>query len=51
MILTEENLRAILNDETERLNLENHYWIKNTFIEKIGRMATNLQELSLRRMT
>lgn len=51
MVLTEENLRNILNEETMRLNLENHYWLKNSFIDKIGRMAPNLQELSLRRMT
>ena len=28
-ILNEENLREYLNDETLRLNLENHYWIRN----------------------
>ena len=32
------------------MNLENHYWIKNNFIDKIGRMAPNIQILSLRRM-
>jgi len=30
--------------------LENHYWLKNSFIEKIGRMAPNLLEFGLRRM-
>ncbi len=49
-ILNEENLREYLSEETLRLNLENHYWIKNNVIEKIGRMAPNLQVLSLRRM-
>jgi len=32
------------------LNLEHHYWIKESILDKIGRMAPNLQELSLRRM-
>ena len=49
-ILNEENLREYLDGETLRLNLENHYWIKNNMIEKIGRMAPNIQVLSLRRM-
>jgi len=49
-ILNEENLREFLNDETLRLSLENHYWIKNTMIQNIGRMAPNLMVLSLRRM-
>ena len=49
-ILNEENLREYLSEETLRLNLENHYWIKNTMIDKIGRMAPNIQVLSLRRM-
>jgi len=49
-VLTEENLRKILNEETTRLNLEAHYWLKNSFLDKIGRMCPQLQELSLRRM-
>ena len=49
-ILNEENLREYLSEETLRLNLENHYWIKNNMIDKIGRMAPNIQVLSLRRM-
>lgn len=49
-ILNEENLRVALNDETIRLNLENHYWLKLSFLNKIGRMAPNLLELSLRRL-
>ena len=49
-VLTEENLRRILNDGTIRLNLEASYWLKNSFLEKIGRLCPNLQELSLRRM-
>ena len=49
-IVTEEALRNYLGPETERLNIEHHYWIKDTFIDKIGRMAPNLKEISLRRM-
>lgn len=49
-VLTEENLRKILNEETTRLNLEAHYWLKNSFLDKIGRLCPHLQELSLRRM-
>jgi len=49
-ILNEENLRECLSVESLRLNLENHYWIKNNMIDKVGRMAPNLQVLSLRRM-
>jgi hypothetical protein len=32
------------------LNLEHHYWIKENFLDKIGRMAPNLKELCLRRL-
>mmetsp|Transcript_10602 Transcript_10602/g.14287 ORF Transcript_10602/g.14287 Transcript_10602/m.14287 type:complete len:258 (+) Transcript_10602:1311-2084(+) len=49
-ILNEENLREYLSENTLRLNLENHYWIKNNMICNIGRMAPNLLVLSLRRM-
>jgi hypothetical protein len=49
-ILNEENLKAYLSDETTKLDLENHYWLRNNFIDKVGRMAPNLQHLSLRRM-
>jgi len=30
--------------------LEHHYWVKDNFLDKIGRMAPNLIELSLRRL-
>lgn len=30
--------------------LEHHYWVKDSFLDKIGKMAPNLKELSLRRM-
>jgi hypothetical protein len=49
-VLNVENLRKILSPDTTRLNLENHYWLPNDFLAKIGRMAPNLQEFSLRRM-
>lgn len=49
-VITEETLKHQLGPETSRLNLEHHYWIRNFFLDKIGRMAPNLKELSLRRM-
>lgn len=49
-VLTEENLRKYLSYETTKLNLEHHYWLKDSFLGKIGHMATNLQVLSLRRL-
>lgn len=41
-IITEEALKEYIGVETEKLNLEHHYWIKETFLDKIGRMAPNL---------
>jgi len=49
-ILTEENLRKYLNDETIKLNLEHHNWLKDSLLNKLGKMAPNLQQLSLRRL-
>jgi hypothetical protein len=49
-VLTEENLRLYLSKETEKLDLEHTYWLKDVFLDKIGRMAPNLKELSLRRL-
>jgi len=49
-ILNEENLKKILGPETIRLNIENHYWLKEQFVDKIGRMAVNLEDLCLRRL-
>lgn len=43
-------MRQYLGVETEKLNLEHHYWLRDNFIDKIGRMAPNLRELSLRRL-
>lgn len=49
-MLTEENLRKYLTGDTVKLNLEHHYWLKDSFLSKVGRMAPNLQHLSLRRL-
>jgi len=49
-VLTEENLRTYLTHETEKLDLEHAYWLKDVFLDKIGRMSPNLVELSLRRL-
>ena len=49
-VMNEENLKEVLGTETLGLNLENHYWLKNNIISKIGKMAPNLTFLSLRRM-
>jgi hypothetical protein len=46
-VLTEENLKKYLDNRTFKLNLEHHYWLKDTFLDKIGRMAPNLKILSL----
>lgn len=39
-----------MSSETQKLNLENHYWLSVALMGKIGMMAPNLKELSLRRM-
>lgn len=49
-ILTEENLKKILSEETTKLNIEHHHWLKESFLSKIGQMAPNLKELILRRV-
>jgi hypothetical protein len=41
-VLTEDNLKKYLCGETLRLNLEHHYWLKDSFLGKLGRMAPNL---------
>jgi len=41
-VLTEQNMKQLLTPETLKLNLENHYWISNSFISKISKMAPNL---------
>lgn len=50
LILTEENLRLFLSEETLKINLEHHHWLKPSFISKIGKMAPNLIEVNLRRL-
>ena len=47
-VMNEENLKEVLSTETLGLNLENHYWLKNNIMSKIGKMAPNLTFLSLR---
>jgi hypothetical protein len=47
-VLTEENLKEWLTKSLKALNLNSHYWLKNSFLDKIGRMAPNLVELSIR---
>jgi hypothetical protein len=47
-VLTEENLKQLLSRDLKALNLNEHFWLKNNFIDKIGRMAPNLVELSIR---
>lgn len=49
-ILTEENLRKYLSEETIKLNIEHHNWLKDSFLNKIGKMAPNLTQLSLKRL-
>ena len=49
-VVAEDNLKKELSTQTLRLNLEHHYWLKNSFISKLGRMAPNLQILGLRRL-
>jgi len=48
--MNEENFKSLINVETKKINLENHYWLKPELLSKIGIIAHNLQELSLRRM-
>lgn len=48
--MTEENLKVYLTKETEKLDLEHSYWLKDVFLDKVGRMAPNLRWLSLRRL-
>jgi hypothetical protein len=47
-VITEEKLKETLSKDTERLILDNHYWIKDSFIDKLGRMAPHLKHLSFR---
>lgn len=47
-VLNEENLKTSLTPALKSLNLNSHFWLKSNFINKIGRMAPNLVELSIR---
>ena len=49
-VLTEENLRRYLSEETLKIDLEHHHWLSDGFINKIGRMAPNLRVRSVRRL-
>lgn len=49
-VLTEDNLRKILTKETVKLNIEHHYWLKDNFLCKLGRLAPNLKILTVKRL-
>ncbi|EGR27769.1 hypothetical protein IMG5_189420 [Ichthyophthirius multifiliis] len=46
-VLTEQNLMEILNSQLLYLNLQNHTWIQNDLLNKIGYFAINLEEINL----
>ena len=39
-----------MSEETIKLNIEHHNWLKDSFLNKIGKMAPNLTQLSLKRL-
>ena len=39
-----------LSEETTKINLEHHYWLKDSFLSRIGKMAPNLKEICIRRV-
>lgn len=41
-------MKEIIDKNTEKLNIENHYWIKEDFISKIGRLAPNLKMINFK---
>lgn len=45
--LTEEWIKENLNSKVEILRLENHYWISEDLISKLGRLGTNLIVINL----
>lgn len=49
-VLNEENVAEILSEETEKLVLENHFWLTKELVSQIGAKAPNLKELCLRAM-
>ena len=49
-VITEETLKRNLGPNTTKFHLDHHYWIRNFFLDKVGRTAPNLRELTIRRM-
>lgn len=41
-------MKEIIDKNTEKLNIENHYWIKEDFISKLGRLAPNLKMINFK---
>jgi hypothetical protein len=41
-VLTEDTLKEYCGKDLEKLNIENHYWIKDEVIDKIGKLSPNL---------
>ena len=48
--ITNESLKDFLSSEVKILNLQNHYWLSQDLISKLGRLASNLVELNLRNL-
>lgn len=48
--LNNESLKDFLSEEVKILNIENHYWISQDVLSKLGRLAGNLIELNLRNL-
>ena len=48
--LTNESLKEFLNENVKILNIENHYWLSQDLVSKLGRLAENLIELNLRNL-
>ena len=42
-VLTEENLKSYLSHHLERLFIDNHHWLRENFIDKIGRLSPNIR--------
>lgn len=45
-----DSIKEILNDEVEKLSIENHYWLSQDVVSKIGRLASQLIDLNLRNL-
>lgn len=48
--ITNESIKDFLSSEVKILNIENHYWLSQDVISKIGRLAINLVDLNLRNL-